>query len=446
MRRILLLGAGKSSGYLIRYLLDKSSSENLFLTVAGLDLNEIIDKTKNHPRSTVKLLDVSHKESVSLLVQDCDLVISLLPPHLHLLAAECCLLHQKHFLTASYVSTDLKKLHEQVKKSQLIFLNEMGLDPGIDHMSAMQMLHRLKKQGANILEFKSYCGGLIAPESDTNAWHYKFTWNPRNVVLAGQGLPAQYLQNGEIKYVPYTQLFKRTEFFSLQSGNFEGYVNRDSLAYQKLYGLESVKTFVRGTLRYAGFCSAWDVFVQLGLTDHSLIIENSEQLTAFDFINRFLLGNPTDDIIERIEATLGKKLSADQIQKMNELEFTEHTQPLGIPQATPALLLEKILLKHWALAPNDKDLVVMCHEITYQLNQEIKTIQSELQVIGEDQTFTAMAKTVGLPLGIAALLILNEKIKTYGVLLPLEASIYEPVLTELERHQIQFVEREKTIN
>ena len=442
MRRILLLGAGKSSGYLIRFLLDKSVSENLFITVAGLDVNEMLAKTQHHPRTAIEILDVNHKESVSLLVQQCDLVISLLPPHLHLLAAECCLLHQKHFLTASYVSADLKKLHEQAIKNQLIFLNEIGLDPGIDHMSALRLLNRLKKQGAKILGFKSYCGGLIAPESDTNAWHYKFTWNPRNVVLAGQGLPAQFLQDGQIKYVPYAQLFKRTETFSLQSGNFEGYINRDSLAYQKLYGLNKVKTFIRGTLRYQGFCSAWDILVQLGLTDHLLVIEDSEHLTAFDFINRFLIGNATENLIEKIEKTLDKKLSADQIQKINELEFTENTQALGIPQATAAVMLEKILLKHWALAPNDKDLVVMCHEITYQLNQEIKTVQSELQVMGEDQTYTAMAKTVGLPLGIAALLILNKKIKNYGVLLPLDTSIYEPVLSELEKYQIRFMEKE----
>jgi saccharopine dehydrogenase-like NADP-dependent oxidoreductase len=188
-------------------------------------------------------------------------------------------------------------------------MNEIGLDPGIDHMSAMKIIDDIREQGGKIILFESFCGGLVAPESDNNLWNYKFTWNPRNVVLAGQGGTAKFLHEGNYKYIPYNMLFRRTEFMEVEGyGRFEGYANRDSLKYRSVYGLEDAKTLYRGTLRRVGFSKAWNIFVQLGMTDDSYIMEDSENMSYRDFINAFLPFHPTDSV----ELKLRHLLKIDQ--------------------------------------------------------------------------------------------------------------------------------------
>ena len=280
MRTILILGAGRSASYLVDYLLNISVKENLQITIADISLENAQKLAKNHDRSKVVLLDIFDEDSRSKLIKNADIVISMLPAALHILVAKDCLEFSKNLVTASYVSKELKELENDVEKKGLIFMNEIGVDPGIDHMSAMQVIDRIKDKGGKMIMFESFTGGLVAPESDNNLWHYKFSWNPRNVVLAGQGGVAKFIQEGTYKYIPYHKLFRRTEILEIDGfGRFEAYANRDSLKYREVYGLEDILTLYRGTIRRVGFSRAWNIFVQLGATDDSYVMEGVDKMT-----------------------------------------------------------------------------------------------------------------------------------------------------------------------
>jgi len=284
---------------------------------------------------------------------------------------------------------------------------------------------------------------LVAPESDNNLWNYKFTWNPRNVVVAGQGSAAKFLQENAYKYIPYNRLFRRTEFLDIEGyGRFEGYANRDSLKYQHVYGLDNVKTLYRGTMRRVGFSRAWNIFVQLGMTDDSYSIDGSENMSYRDFVNSFLAYSPTDSVELKFRHAL--KIDQDDIvwDKLEELDIFNGTKMVELVKATPAQILQKILMDSWTLDPQDKDMIVMYHKFGYVLNGEKHQIDATMVAIGEDQTYTAMAKTVGLPVAMATLAILNGKIKTPGVQIPITKEIYEPILEELKEFGIVFKEKE----
>jgi saccharopine dehydrogenase-like NADP-dependent oxidoreductase len=365
----------------------------------------------------------------------------MLPAHFHIKVAEDCITYKKHLVTASYISPELLALNEKVKENNLVFMNEIGLDPGIDHMSAMQVIDKIRDKGGKILLFESFCGGLVAPEYDNNLWNYKFTWNPRNVVLAGQGGTAKFIQEGTYKYIPYPRLFRRTEFFEIEGyGRFEGYANRDSLGYIEAYKLQDALTIYRGTMRRVGFSKAWNMFIELGVTDDTYTIENSDKMSYREFINLFLPYSPTDSVELKLRHYL--KLDQDDIRwdKLLELNIFDNNKLIGIPNATPARALQKILEDSWTLKPNEKDMIVMYHKFGYELNGEKKQIDSKLVVTGENQTFTAMAKTVGLPVAMAALKILNGEIKTPGVQIPITKEIYEPILEELKSYGVNFKE------
>jgi len=443
MKRILLIGAGKSASSLIDYLKQKSDEENLQITIVDKNLDLAHKLVGSHPRFQLKNLNIFDDDLRAELIQNTDLLISMLPARLHLQLALDALKYGKHMVTASYISDELKALDEQVKEKQLVFMNEIGLDPGIDHMSAKRTIDNIKNQGGEMILFESFTGGLVAPESDDNLWHYKFTWNPRNVVLAGQGGAAKFLHAGKYKYIPYHKLFRRTEFLEIDSyGRFEAYPNRDSLKYQKIYGLESVKTLYRGTIRRVGFSRAWNVFVQLGMTDDSYVIEDSENMTKRDFINTFLPFRKNDSVELKLRYYLKIDQDDELWLKLEELDLFDDSKKIGLKNATPAQMLQKILEEKWTLEQEDKDMIVMYHKFGYKLNGEKKQIDSYLVVKGNDQTYTAMAKTVGLPVGISALKILRGEIKSYGVQLPVQADIYTPVLQELEHYGIQFIEKE----
>ncbi|MDA9027132.1 saccharopine dehydrogenase, partial [Flavobacteriaceae bacterium] len=371
-----------------------------------------------------------------------DIVVSMLPARFHIEVAKDCLSLGKHMVTASYVSKEMQALNEEAKSKNLVFLNEIGVDPGIDHMSAMQVIDRIRESGGKLLLFESFTGGLMAPECDTNLWNYKFTWNPRNVVLAGQGGAAKFLQEGRFKYIPYHRLFRRTEFLEVDGyGRFEAYANRDSLKYKEVYGLDSIKTLFRGTIRRVGFGRAWQIFVILGLTDDSYTIADSENMSYRDFINSFLPYSPTDSVELKLRYKL--KIDQDDIlwEKLEELDVFSAVKKVTLKNASPAQILQKILLDSWSLKPKDKDMIVMYHKFGYELNGEKHQIDATMVCTGDDQTFTAMAKTVGLPVGIATLAILNNKIKKYGVQIPINKDIYEPILSELESFGIIFKEK-----
>jgi len=443
MRNILIIGSGRSATSLIRYLLNKSEEENLFITIGDISLATAEKYIAHHPNAKGIELDVFNKEQRNSAVKASDLVISMLPARFHIEVAKDCIEYRKHMVTASYVSKEMEALDPEVKAKGLVFMNEIGLDPGIDHMSAMQVIDRIRAKGGKMLLFESFCGGLIAPESDDNLWNYKFTWNPRNVVLAGQGGAAEFIQEGKFKYIPYHRLFRRTEFINIEGyGKFEVLANRNSLQYQSVYGLENILTLYRGTIRRVGYSKAWNMFVQLGMTDDTYTIPDSENLTYREFVNLFLAYSPTDSVELKLRYAL--KIDQDDLmwEKLEELDIFNKEKTIGIKNATPAMALQKILEDKWTLAPEDKDMIVMYHKFGYELNGEKHQIDSHMALIGEDQTYTAMAKTVGLPVAIAALKILNGEIKTPGVQLPIAKEVYEPILEELKEKGIIFREED----
>ncbi len=441
MRQILVIGAGKSTSVLIRYLINKSEEENLFITIGDIDLQLAKKLAGDHPCCKAVSLNIFEKENREKAIQQADIVISMLPARFHMEVARDCLSFQKNMVTASYVSKEMKALDAEAKSKGLIFMNETGVDPGIDHMSAMQIIDRIKDNGGKMIMFESFTGGLVAPESDTNLWNYKFTWNPRNVVVAGQGGAAEFIQEGKYKYIPYHRLFRRTEFLEIEGyGKFEGYANRNSLDYRSIYGLDDILTLYRGTIRRVGFSRAWNMFVQLGMTDDTYQLHDSENMSYRDFINSFLPYSLTDTVELKLRHNL--KIDQDDImwEKLVELDIFNAEKKIGIPNATPAKALQKILEDKWTLSPEDKDMIVMYHKFGYELNGEKKQIDSTMVLIGEDQTATAMAKTVGLPVAITTLAILNKKITSPGVQIPISREVYEPILKELEEHGITFKE------
>ncbi|WP_313112870.1 saccharopine dehydrogenase family protein [Aequorivita sediminis] len=443
MRNILIIGAGRSATSLIRYLLDKSEEENLFITIGDISIQSAKKLIQNHPNAKGILLDVFNDAQRKEAVKNSDLVISMLPARYHIEVAKDCLALGKNMVTASYVSKEMQALNPKAEAKGLIFMNEIGLDPGVDHMSAMQIIDRIREKGGKMLLFESFCGGLIAPESDDNLWNYKFTWNPRNVVLAGQGGAAEFIQEGKYKYIPYHRLFRRTEFINIEGyGKFEVLANRNSLQYQSVYKLEDILTLYRGTIRRVGFSKAWNMFVQLGMTDDTYTIPDSENLTYRDFVNLFLAYSPTDSVELKLRYAL--KIDQDDLmwEKLEELDIFNDKKTIGIKNATPAMALQKILEEKWTLSEEDKDMIVMYHKFGYELNGEKHQIDSHMTLIGEDQTHTAMAKTVGLPVAIAAIKILNGEITTPGVQRPIAKEVYEPILKELEDHGVIFKEEE----
>jgi len=437
MRHILLLGIGRSTYYLLQYLHDVLIPKGVQVTAVDIQETLIRKRQQEFPRIHFLQSEIE-KKSILLHIQKAEIVISMLPPAFHTMVAELCLLEKKHFFTASYVSPEIKALSEQAKQRGLLFMMECGLDPGIDHMSAIRLIHQLQSQGAAITSFESFTGGLIHPAYTNPPWNYKVSWNPRNVVLAGQGADAQYKENGIIKMVPYQQLFTKPSSWKISETDiYEGYPNRDSLRYQELYQLEQAQTFVRGTLRYPGYCEGWNYLLQLGLTDDTVLLPEDKSRTGRSFLTHFLPdGNKTAE--EKLHSIFADH-AVSAIIFIRALGLLHETSILTAA-ATPAQILQSIIEKEWQLHAKDKDRIVMIHRISYQLNSITKTIQSSLLVDGEDAERTAMAKTVGLPLAAAVDLFLSGQITSSGVVIPIAEEIYKPILKKLEAFDIVFKE------
>ena len=426
MKKILLFGAGRSATILIDYLITEAGVNNWTITVADVNRDLILSKTGRSPyveAVEIDILDSSHR---SELIRQGDIVISMMPPALHILIARDCILYGKDLLTASYVDAAIKELEFEIKQKNLLFLCEMGLDPGIDHMSAMRLIEQVQSAGGKIRSFKSHCGGLIAPESDDNPWHYKISWNPRNIVMAGKA-GAEYKMNNEIKHIAYADLFKNCNEVIVEGLNtLANYPNRDSLSYIPLYGLQDAETFVRTTLRVPSFCNGWQAIVQAGLTDEHTIL-TIENLTFKEWsaaIEPFV----TDENNTML-AYLGL--------------FDDNVVPTNA--TTSADILQYLLETKLAMQPQDKDMIVMLHEIEYTSGDTHKKVASSLVIKGTDSLRTAMATTVGLPLGIAAKLILNGSIRLTGIHIPVTPEIYHPVLSELEKAGVCFTETKETL-
>ncbi len=440
-RKILVLGAGKSTSYLLDYFLEKSITEDLLLVIGDLNPKAISPTIAAHPRCKITALNILEDEPRKKAVQEADIVVSMLPARLHIKVAMDCISFRKHLVTASYVSDEIRKLDKETKALNLVFMNEIGLDPGIDHMSAMEVIDRIRSKGGKMILFESFTGGLVAPQDDSNLWNYKFTWNPRNVVVAGQGGAAKFIQEGSYKYIPYHKLFRRTEFLDIEGyGKFEAYANRDSLWYREAYGLQNVLTLYRGTMRRVGFSKAWNIFVQMGMTDDGYTIENSKGMSYREFVNLFLPYSPTDSVELKLRHYL--KIDQDDImwEKLIELDLFSGSKTITLDNATPAQALQEILEESWTLGTQEKDMIVMYHKFGYELNGVKKQLDANMVVLGENRTHTAMAKTVGLPVAMATLNILNKKISTPGVQIPISKEVYEPILKELESYGITFNE------
>lgn len=443
-KNILLIGAGRSTQSLIPYLLELHKSFPIFLTVADFNLalaKSALGNATTHARAIE--LDILDSLALSQAVEGQDVVISMVPAHMHMPVATACLKHKVHLATASYVTPELLELQEEIRSADLIFLGECGLDPGLDHMSAMEIIDGIRDRGGQIVLFESFTGGLLSPESEKdNPWRYGFTWNPRNVVLAGQGGAVKFIQEGKYKYIPPHMVFRRTEFMNVHGyGRFEGLANRDSLKYKETYGLNNIQTLYRGTLRRPGYARAWDCFVKLGMTDDSFFIENTHLLTFREFTNLFLAYNPNDSVELKLMHYLEIPQDSDLLYKLQWAGIFSH-QKFPFERATPAQCLEYILKQVWTLQPEDKDLIVMFHKVGYTLEGEHHMIESSMGTEGLNAEHTAMAKTVGLPLGIAVKAILSGTIKQRGVQMPVSKEWYSPILKELrEEHDIHFTEK-----
>jgi saccharopine dehydrogenase-like NADP-dependent oxidoreductase len=450
MRNILLIGAGRSSSSLIKYLLDHSKEQQWVLTVADVSEELARKKTGGHSGGHSIGFDITNEKQRAEEISKVDIVISMLPAHMHLPVAQECIRLKKNLVTASYVSEEMRALDDEAKRNGVLFLNECGLDPGIDHMSAMKIIEEIKSAGGEITSFKSYTGGLVAPESNNNPWGYKFSWNPRNVILAGQGT-AKYIEKKRYRYIPYNRLFRQIEHIQVDGfSSFDGYANRDSLAYRKIYGLENIPTMLRGTLRQEGFCEAWNVFVQLGLTDDSYVVEDSDQLTYRQLMEAFLPSDVAGDSVKsKLAAFMRVNENSEVIDKISWTGILDN-EIITLKNATPAMILQHLLEKKWKLEEKDKDMIVMQHQFLYEergaagKGQE-KKITSSLVVKGENSVYTAMAKTVGLPIAIAAKIILNNQVNLKGIQIPVHKEIYEPILMELETFGINFIEKNLSI-
>lgn len=442
MKKILIIGAGLSTISLIEYLLENTEKYDWQITVGDISEENARRKVNGNKRGTAKIFNINDDlESWNIIAQH-DVVISMLPASLHHLVAEKCIDLRKPMLTASYATDKIKALNEKAKKAGVPILMELGLDPGIDHMSALRVINRIKDEGGKLTSFYSFTGGLIAPESDNNPWNYKFTWNPRNVVVAGQGV-SQFILNGHYKYIPYHRLFDRVMTRKiLQYGDFEIYANRDSLKYREIYGLNDIPSLYRGTVRKPGFAKAWNVFVTLGLTEDNYTIENSENMTYRQFINAFMKYEPNVPVEIKLQEYCSNAADPIVFDKLKWLGIFDNRK-IGLKNATPAQILQKLLEEKWTMEPDDKDMIVMQHEFKHTTKEgEDKMIVSAMAYIGENQEKTAMAVTVGLPLAITTKLLLMGKINLTGVQLPTHKQIYEPVLEELRDYGITFEEKE----
>lgn len=439
MLTVLIAGAGKSSAHLIEYMLSNAKQK---WRVVVMDSNPemIAEKLNGHPKGEAAVIDITDDHARQQLVKNADIVLSLMPPHLHYLLAKDCLKFKKNLITSSYVSDEIKALDAEARKAGISMMCEMGLDPGIDHMSANAIIHGVQRIAGSIQSFKSYCGGLVAPESDDNPWHYKISWNPRNIVLAGkQG--AVWLENGKQHEAKYEQLFSASKKIKVNDlGSLSYYPNRDSLKYLSLYSLPEIKTFMRATLRHPAFMKGWDLVIKAGLVNEEDKFQADNSSYA-DWTAKMI--GVTNDA--KLREQFKKKFGADEkeMKQMDWLGLFDNRRINGVGQLSSADILQTLLEERWKMKALDKDMVVMQHQIDYERKGVLVKLTSSMIVTGDNRQYSAMSKTVGLPMAILAKKILLQEISTKnitGVHIPVMPEVYVPVLKELKKNGIEFVE------
>jgi saccharopine dehydrogenase-like NADP-dependent oxidoreductase len=435
MKKVLVVGAGRTSTSLISYLIKKAEEQNWHITVADQSLKLAKQKTGGHPKTRAISFDALNKKHREREIKKADVVVSLVPPELHHHLVEECLENKVHLVTASYVTPEMKNFHDRAVRSDVLLLNEMGLDPGIDHMDTMRLITKIKNKGGKIISLKSFGGGLIAPECEDNPWGYKFTWNPMNIVTAGMA-SARYVKDGKLKIVPYNRLFLDTEIVEIPGvGKYEAYPNRDSIKYRRIYHLPNIPNVYRGSLRKIGFCKAWNALIRIGLTDNRYIVPDSHRMTYKEWLSIYLNKRNGNSVKESMMEFLGIKIDSDVMRKIKWLGLLSDKQ-IKVKNAKPAEILLDLLKQKWALKKDDIDMVILQTEIEYRLENRKEKMISSLVIKGEDPNNTAMSRTVGIPLGIAVNLIMNNKIKERGVVIPVYPDIFKPVLKELTEYGI----------
>ena len=445
MKTILILGAGLSSSTLISYMLENAVKYDWRIRLGDVSVDLAREKINGHAHGEAIFFNADDPEQPGKEISGADLVISMLPAKFHYRIALECVRYGKNMVTASYVSPEIESLDRSARDKGVLLMNETGVDPGIDHISAMQVIDRIRENGDQLIAFESATGGLVAPNYDNNPWRYKFTWNPRNVVLAGQR-GARFMHNGKFKYIPYHKIFSRYEVIDIPGlGQFEVYPNRDSLKYQDSYGLSDLRTMFRGTIRRPDFCEAWNTLVQLGATDDSYTMAGTEIMTCREFTNSFLAYNMVDPVETKVAHYLGISEKSEIMKKLEWLGLFSD-EVIGVPDLTPAQVLQHILERKWKMEPEDKDLIVMQHQFDYIRLGSHRKLYSTLVIKGENSHLSAMSKGVGLPLGITSKLILQGKINLTGVHIPVQKQVYEPVLKELVKFGIRFEENDIRIS
>jgi saccharopine dehydrogenase-like NADP-dependent oxidoreductase len=437
VKKILVLGAGLVSRPLVRYLMDSGFE----VTVASRTVSKAEKLIEGHTLGKALSLNVDDVPAMRQLVQNCDVAVSLLPATRHIEVARACLDMGKHMSTTSYVSPQMRALDKEAQEKGLLLLNEMGVDPGIDHMSAMQVIHKEEKAGGTLVGFSSWCGGLPAPEANDNPFGYKFSWSPKGVLIASRS-SAKYLKNGEVVDITADRLFSDPAQVEIPSvGTFEGYPNRDSVSYMDTYGFsDRVKDMFRGTLRNQGYCKLLTQMIRLGL------IEDAPQQ---DFSNTTYRGLMEKMFSQPVGDSIAKKLGVDvKDSPLAALEFIGllADQPIEVESGSLMDMLADRMQKTLAYKPGERDMLLMRHDITFEYDggkrrERVTAIMVDYGIPDGD---SSMARTVSLPAAIGTRMLLEDKIRLRGVQIPVVADIYDPVLEELERMGIGFKEtREK---
>ncbi len=443
MKKVLVLGAGLVSRPLVRYLLDQPGFR---VTVASRTVSKAEALIAGHPGG--KALPLLAKDTAKLdkLVADHDLAISLLPAPLHPVVADLCIKHRKQMVTTSYVSPQMKALDKTAKDAGLMILNEIGVDPGTDHMSAMRVIDAVRAKGGQVTSFRSYCGGLPAPKANDNPWGYKVSWSPRAVCTAGKN-PGRYRENGKIVDIPGPELFAHHHPVTVPGvGELEGYTNRDALGYIELYGLTGIDTMFRGTLRYPGWCDTLKKVVELGLLDEKPVT-HPPGMTYAQFTAGFLKSAPSKNLRKDLAAQLKLPASSEVLDKFEWLGlFSADPLPDAGTETTALDMMAARMAQKLAYRPGEPDMIAMRHEFVAQYPKgKREHITSTLVAYGEPDGDSAMARTVSLPAAIATAMILNGKVHVPGVHIPVAKNIYGPVLDELADMGIKFVEETKPL-
>jgi len=437
MKKVLVLGAGLVARPMVKYLL----GDNLAVWVASRTVSKALELVGKHPNGKALALLADDEPALDKLVAQADLVVSLLPYTHHVKVANHCLKHRKHLVTTSYVSDAMRALDADARQAGLLFLNEIGLDPGIDHMSAMKIIRAVQSAKGKVTSFMSYCGGLPAPEANDNPFGYKFSWSPRGVVMAGQN-QAHYLKDGKDVVVPGEALFgHRWKLAVPGAGEFEAYPNRDSMPYVNIYGLAGVRTMFRGTLRNPGWCETLEAIAMLGLLKDEPI-PGVETMTAAAWLRRHVSGSA--DLRAGVAAKLGLPANNAILTRLAWLGMFDET-PLGLKQGSDLDVLAKLMLDRMAYKPGERDMIVLHHEFEAEYPDRKERILSTLVDFGIPNGDSAMARTVSLPAAVAVRMILSGGIKLTGVHIPVDPAVYEPVLAELAGLGVKFTERTQQV-